>query len=122
MKAKKYLIISTLLFLASCSNTSFLSGSHSTQENSASLISYTIEEDYIHFDVVSHGCTMMTSFELRLVSEKENSLEVVRVRPDFCRIKPIKMSLNYSFRHLGLDLNRPINLVNSIDSNQIALN
>lgn len=122
MKTKHYLVLATLIFLASCSKTQFLSSELSPSENTTSLLAYTIEKDYIHFDVVSHGCTMMTSFELRLVSEKDNSFAVVRVRPDFCRIKPIKMSLNYSFKHLGLDLNRPIYLTNPVNTNQLAIN
>jgi len=108
--------------LASCSIANKLTGEIKPPSVQAKLISYSLDDRYIYIDVVSHGCTMTTSFELRLVSEQQNSFEVIRKRQDHCRMKPMKMSLNYPFRHLGLDLSRPVNVVNPIDGEQFASN
>ncbi len=120
MKARLLFTIGILFFIVGCSAPSALISQTEYQAQPAKLIGYSLDERYIYIEVVSHGCTMMSSFELRLVSEHENSFEVVRTHPDECRMKPIKMSLNYPFRHLGLDLERPVQVKNSVDKQLLA--
>lgn len=119
MNTKIALICFTLL-LASCSKPAVLIDTNQPVAEPAKLISYKLDERYIYIDVVSYGCTMMSSFELRLVSAEQNSFEVVRKKPDECRMKPIKMSLNYPFRHLGLDLQRPLQVKNRVNEKLLA--
>ena len=109
-----------LFLVVGCTKPAYISGNTQSVAKPAELISYKLDERYIYIDVVSRGCTMISSFELRLVSAKANSFEVVRKKPDECRMKPIKMSLNYPFRHLGLDLKRPITVENHVEETQIA--
>jgi hypothetical protein len=78
------------------------------------LVSYHFDDRFVHIGVISTGCTFITSFELLLVDKKSNSIEVIRKKPDNCRVKPIKISLNYAFRHLGVDTSRPVKLVNPL--------
>ncbi|MBV1908088.1 MAG: hypothetical protein KUG78_02140 [Kangiellaceae bacterium] len=120
MNIKCILILSVMSLLSGCSIATLQSSQSLIKESQAQLISYSLDERYVYIDVVSHGCTMMNSFELRLVSEQANSFEIIRKKPDSCRVKPIRMSLNYPFRHLGLDTNRPITLVNNISIQTIA--
>ncbi len=120
MNNKFLLMLLSVFLLAGCSKPVVLVNNGGQEAEPAKLISYTLDERYIYIDVVSHGCTMMSSFELRLVSQVDNSFEVVRKKPDECRMKPIKMSLNYPFRHLGLDLKRPVRVKNRVDEKLLA--
>jgi hypothetical protein len=120
MMTKLILNCFILLLLAGCSKPVMLIEKNKYQAKPAELIGYSVDDRYVYIDVVSRGCTMITSFELRLVSVEENSFEVVRKHPDECRMKPLKMSINYPFRHLGLDPERPLLVKNRVDKQLLA--
>lgn len=120
IKLKLFLGCFSLILVVGCSKPSALISDNQLVVKPAKLISYKLDERYIYIDVVSRGCTMMSSFELRLISAKDNSIEVVRKKPDECRMKPIKMSLNYPFRHLGIDPKRPVKVNNRVDEKLLA--
>lgn len=84
------------------------------------LVSYHFDDRFVHIEVISNGCTFISSFELLLVDKKSNSVEIIRKIPDNCRVKPIKISLNYAFRHLGVDTSRSVKLVNLLFDEALA--
>lgn len=109
-----------VILLSGCSsvNSKFLRASE--QQKQAVLTRYRIDQHFVYIDVVSHGCTFMNSFKLFLVSKEDNSIRVIRTKPDNCQVKPYKISLNYSYRHLGIDANRPVNMLNQVFGNILA--
>jgi len=121
MKNRLFLMIISCIVFTGCtsikSNNGYLSNS---QRELAKLVSYSFDERFVHIQVLSYGCTLITSFELELVDKENNSLQVIRKKPDNCKVKPIKVSLNYAYRHLGVDSSRPINIVNPIFSEELA--
>ena len=114
------IIISSIIFTGCTSINSSNGYQSSSYRERAKLINYSIDERFIHIEVLSYGCTFITSFELELVDRKNNALQVIRKKPDNCKVKPIKVSLNYAFRHLGLDISRPVKLVNPLISEALA--
>lgn len=122
MIIKQVSLLAGILFLASCTTATKQAKNEKMRGSPASLVSYSLDDRYITIDVVSHGCTVKTNFQLRLVSLKENSFEVVKTKHDLCRMAPLKMSLNYPFRHLGIDLSRPIQVTNPVSRSHLAQN
>lgn len=88
----------------------------------AKLVDYSVVDGFIYIDVMSNGCTFITNFELMLLDKKDNSLQVIQTKPDPCFMGSIKLSLNYSFRHLGLDQSRPIKVVNQLLNENLLKN
>jgi len=121
MSFQKVIILSVSLFLSACSGLgSKLQNEANNSSAPAKLLNYSIDEKFVHIDVMSNGCTLMTSFELLLVDKRTNSIEVMRKKPDTCIVKPIKVSLGYPYRHLGVDDSKPIRLVNPLFNDSIA--
>jgi len=113
------ILASSCLFACSGIN-ALVSTKNNSQGEPAELVNYTVDERFVHIDVISNGCTLMTSFELLLVDKKTNSIQVMRKKPDSCNAKPIRVSLGYTYLHLGVDESRPVNLVNPIFGSDIA--
>ena len=67
---------------------------------------------YIKITALSKGCTFFNSFEVKKSDQSESSIEVVRVRDDNCSMKPYNVDLQYSFRHLGIDKNVSVGVIN----------
>jgi len=80
----------------------------------AKLISYQVKSGHLYFTTTSHGCTFVDSFKLARANSGENLLKVVQVKPDLCRMKKYPVTLQYSVKHLGLDKNKPVALVNPV--------
>ncbi len=121
MTHKLVTFIVLCFILSSCSTVSFYDREDKRQSiHQANLVSYEINERYVHIEVLSNGCTFINSFELKLVDRATNSLEIIRRKPDFCKMKPIKISLDYAFRHLGIDRSRPVRIVNSVMDYDVA--
>jgi len=78
----------------------------------ANLVDYKLQNGYMRIKVLTAGCTGVTSFKVVADSSSENSLKVLRVKPDECGMKLRPIELQYSIRHLGLDINQTINIVN----------
>ena len=78
----------------------------------AELVDYTLENGYIKITALSKGCTFFNSFEVKKSDQSESSIEVVRVRDDNCSMKPYNVDLQYSFRHLGIDKNVSVGVIN----------
>ncbi len=113
--------MSICVILTGCASFNDVRGYGATPfKEPAKLISYSFDERFVHIEVLSYGCTLISSFELKLVDKENNSLQVFRKKPDNCKVKPIKVSLNYAFRHLGVDNSRPINIVNPIFSQDLV--
>jgi len=120
----KYLKILTVLVsfaLTACAGLNTRLQTNSTvSATPAKLLTYSIDEKFVHIDVISNGCTLITSFELMLVDKTNNSIQVMRKKPDTCIVKPIKVSLDYAYRHLGIDDSRPIQIVNPAIISEVA--
>ena len=111
-------IILILLICTAFTGCSAFNGSKGYQSASyrepAKLVNYRFDERFVHIEVLSYGCTVITSFELELVDKETNSLRIIRMKPDNCKVKPLKIGLNYAYRHLGVDNSRPIKIVNPL--------
>jgi len=86
----------------------------------AHLTGFNVNDGFLSIDVLSFGCTFKTSFQLELVSKKENSLKVLRTKPDECMMGKRKVSLNYSYRYLGLDHSKPLMVIYQMADEEIA--
>lgn len=80
----------------------------------ADLVSYELQDGYIQITALSRGCTFINSFEVQVNDSKENELKVVRVRPDLCQMKTRRVALQYSYKHLGLDLDENVTVINEV--------
>ncbi|MET1255747.1 hypothetical protein [Aliikangiella maris] len=121
---KVSLFMLTSVSLAGCSNLPFVSevslnDSESEDHEVAVLTDYQVKDGFITIQAVGYGCTFFNSFSVEVADKQSNALEIVRLQPDQCRMKPRNVSLQYSFKHLGLDLNKNVKVVNpvSITSN-----
>ncbi len=105
-----------MIGLTGCSSLSFLSDSENQHkvEEVAILTDYQLDDGFITIQAVGYGCTFFNSFKVEVADIKQNTLEVVRTQPDQCRMKPRNVSLQYSFKHLGLDLNRSVQVKNPV--------
>ena len=102
-----------IFFLSGCSSNTVLAFSEKNGEM-AVLTDYKIQGAFITIKVKSNGCTYYNSFKVELASEEDNAIKVVVVKPDECSMKERVVSLQYSFKHLGLDLDKAVQLKNSI--------
>ncbi len=118
---KQIFLIMSCTLLTACLAANLGKNKLSNQyQKQAKLINYTFDDRFVHIEVLSYGCTFITSFELVLVDKVNNSIEVIRKKPDNCKVAPIKISLDYTFRHLGVDSSRPINIVNPLITRELA--
>ncbi|TQV75121.1 hypothetical protein FLL45_09290 [Aliikangiella marina] len=116
-------LLSTCSLLSACSSLSIYD-SNLQQDHStflATLNSYQIDNGFITIETTGYGCTFFNSFEVQVADNIENGLKVVQVNPDKCGMKPRPVSLQYSFKHLGLDLDKKIAVTNPIESSSDTL-
>lgn len=117
MKLIRLLLVLTAAALSGCSTSALLNKNHTAlQTKQAELLSFHHDNRFIYFDVVSRGCTFVSHFEVTLVDKVSNSIEVIQKKDDLCQVKPIKLSMAYKFGHLGVDTNRPINVLNKVSA------
>ena len=117
MNRLKYLgCIAAATGMMGCSNLpmTLTSDDKNHSEVIAVLTDYELDDGFITIQAVGYGCTFINSFKLAVADVSDNSLEVIRTRPDKCRMKPRNVSLQYSYKHLGLDLNRQISVRNPV--------
>lgn len=78
----------------------------------AVLSDYELKNGFITIRTIGNGCTFFDSFRVEVEDLADNELKVVRTRPDNCAMKKRTVSLQYSFKHLGLDLEKQIKVSN----------
>ncbi len=105
-----------MMFASSVVGCSHLSQTNvkNEQSKSAVITDYQINQDSIAFSTIGYGCTFYNDFKIVNTKNVKNELEIIRLRSDTCSMKPRNVTLMYSIRHLELDLDREINLRNSI--------
>lgn len=86
------------------------------KSETADLMSYELKDGFIQIEVVSYGCTFFTSFEVVMASRSENAIAVISTKPDACGMKPRIISLQYSYKHFGLDPDAKVQVENPIRS------
>ncbi|TQV86896.1 hypothetical protein [Aliikangiella coralliicola] len=103
-----------------CSNTPLLSQETQieTKQEVAILADYELKDGFITIQAVGYGCTFFNSFKVAVADKDDNALEVIRTRPDDCGMKPRNVSLQYSFKHLGLDLNKQVQVKNPVETTE----
>lgn len=118
-----FCIIATI-FLVGCSSVPFLGQSSEdiVNEEIAVLTDYQLKDGFITIQAVGYGCTFFSSFKVEVADNTDNGLEVIRTRPDNCRMKARNVSLQYSFKHLGLDLNKHVEVTNPIEVSKVGVN
>ncbi len=79
----------------------------------AHLVDYEVVDGYMTIKVLTAGCTGINSFKVVADNHKANSLKVLRIKRDECGMKLRPIKLQYSIRHLGLDINQSISLINN---------
>lgn len=111
-------------WLAGCSLLPFndQSAEKGVGEEIAVLTDYQLKDGFITIKAVGYGCTFFNSFKVEVADRSENALEVIRTRPDNCRMKPRNVSLQYSFKHLGLDLTKQVEVTNPIKVPKVGSN
>lgn len=118
----KYVFLVTLLLtcslLSACSSQSVYTANLKQDHQAflATLNSYRIDNGFITFETTGYGCTFFNSFKIEVAENADNGLKVVQVNPDKCGMKPRPVSLQYSFKHLGLDLDKKIQVTNPIET------
>jgi hypothetical protein len=79
----------------------------------ADLVDYELDNGFMTIKVLTAGCTGVNSFKVIADTSEENALRVMRVKRDQCGMKLRPIELQYSIRHLGLDSNQSINILNN---------
>ena len=114
-------MIAAASLVSACSNLSYLSsGVNISDAPLAELTDYQVEGNFINFKTVGRGCTFYNSFKVVVIDKENNSLGVVNTHADECRMEPRFVTLQYSFKHLGLDMNKAVHVENSIRQNQVS--
>jgi hypothetical protein len=109
------LLLFPVFLISGCASTSGFEGrTEASLVKQADLLSFSLDNRFIYFDVISNGCTLIGNFEVALADKESNSIEVIQKKADLCKVKPIKVSMAYTFRHLGVDTSRPIKVLNKI--------
>ena len=114
---KLSVIIALVFGILGCTSMPW-SGSMEAEEtlsDVAVLTDYQLDNGFITIQAVGYGCTFFNSFKVEVANKNENALEVLRTQPDNCGMKPRNVSLQYSYKHLGLDLERDIKVKNPVD-------
>jgi hypothetical protein len=106
--------IITLLLLTNLLGCSIMpqSASRNTNEELAVINNYAIDNGFISFETISHGCTFYTNFKVDKGNETDNQLKIIQLVKDQCKMTPRKIMLSYSFRHIGLAIDEKIELKN----------
>ena len=116
-KVKLSVMLSVFVILAGCNSLPMVTQSNDKggENKVAVLTDYELNDGFITIQAVGYGCTFFNSFKVEVANKNENSLEVIRTRPDNCGMKPRNVSLQYSFKHLGLDLNKNVQVKNQVN-------
>ena len=102
--------ISCIIFLVGCTQLP-VNQSHADLQL-AELTDYELKDGFIVIKTVSNGCTFFDSFKVKVADQKRNAMKVVTVKSDECSMKPHLVALQYSYRHLPIDENKEIRLIN----------
>jgi len=124
MKMKSW-VLSILIGFASvtCVNASKMDDANKLKNAQlAQLVSYELLKGFMTIRVLTSGCTGVNSFRVVADNQLDNQIKVLRLKPDNCRMKSRPIELQYSIRHLGLDLSRPINVLNNSRDNNLVSN
>lgn len=114
-------ILVIAFFLVNCSSNSYFAANsqlQSPEKRLAVLTGYQINRGFITIQTVSYGCTFFDSFKVDTVAGKSNSIKVWQVKPDNCGMSPHLVSLQYSFKHLGIDLDQQIYVANQLETKE----
>ena len=116
MKFYQLVFLLSTAVLGGCASTSqVITDSLSlNSDETAVLTDYDVKNGFITIHAVGYGCTFFDSFKVKVSDRENNELKVVRTRPDECGMKPRNVSLQYSFKHLGLDLNKSVQVKNTV--------
>jgi len=110
------------MFLTACSSVPFTSEVELFErEEMAVLTDYELKDGFITIKAVGHGCTFFDSFRVEVADKTDNSIKVVRTRPDECGMNTRNVSLQYSFKHLGLDLEKEVQVNNPVNKHADSL-
>jgi len=82
----------------------------------AHIVSYELDKGFMTIKVLTSGCTGVHSFKVVADSKAANRVKVLRVKQDKCRLTTRPIELQYSIRHLGLDINRLVSVLNRSSS------
>ena len=109
--------------LTACSSQSIYTSNLQQDRNEllATLNSYQIDNGFITIETTGYGCTFFNSFKVEVAEGIDNGLTVLQVNPDKCGMKPRPVSLQYSFRHLGLDLEKTVLVTNPVETSLDAV-
>ena len=110
----KLLFVSCFLLGCQTSDTQERTAYQPSDAHLAKLTDYKLGDGFITIRAIGFGCTFFNSFKLQATQDGLNKLEVVRTQEDKCGMKPRNVSLQYSYKHLGLDLNKPVEVVNPV--------
>ena len=113
----KSLLVAVLgLSLCACQSSQSIKNDAAPEHFSAEVKLTDVEakNGHLYIGVLSNGCTFINSFKVAVEDASENSIRVIRVKPDLCRMKQREVNLQYSYKHLGLDLKMPVLVVNPI--------
>ncbi|MCW8880156.1 MAG: hypothetical protein OQK51_24125 [Kangiellaceae bacterium] len=116
MKFYQLVFLLSTAVLGGCAGTSHVTSDNMSlkSDETAVLTDYDVKNGFITIQAVGYGCTFFDSFKVKVSDRENNELKVVRTRPDECGMKPRNISLQYSFKHLGLDLNKSIQVKNPV--------
>lgn len=107
------------LLLSACSSMPFNSKVNILEEEEmAVLTDYELKNGFITIKAVGNGCTFFDSFRVEVADKADNAIKVVRTRPDECNMSSRNVSLQYSFKHLGLDLDKKVQVNNPVQSEE----
>ena len=106
------LVVLTTLF--GCSSTIRPTTNQLNETQTAILTDYQLQDGFITIKAIGYGCTFFNSFEVAIAEGTSNAIEIIRTRKDNCGMKPRNVSLQYSFKHLGLDLDKQVKVINPL--------
>lgn len=104
----------TTLFIGGCSN--LATTNFQSESQLAKLTSYQLDNGFIEIETIGYGCTFQHDFKVEAVNDSDNTIEIIRTRPDNCKMAPRNVALSYSFKHLDLDSTKPIKVLNQVNN------
>jgi hypothetical protein len=113
---KSAFTISVILSLAACQSSSYFIGDEKSDDATklAVVTSYASDGGHVYFTTVSNGCTFIDSFKLEVDHAGQNRIKIIQVKPDLCRMEKRTISLQYSYKHLGLNPQQAVVLANPL--------
>jgi len=116
---KFWLLAIVVLSGSACVNASKITdGKDFGEPQMAHLVSYELSKGFMTIRVLTSGCTGMNSFKVVADKKIDNGVKVLRIKQDNCRLKTRPIELQYSIRHLGVDIRRAVSVLNVSNDNQ----